>query len=76
MCKADITGGASSHVGKRTDKRCPRCYDTFPCGATAASCWCQTLPPLDLSSLPVALIGKGCLCASCLQAALRAGTAR
>ena len=76
MGRADMTGGASSHAGKRTDACCPRCYDTFPCGATAKSCWCQTLSPLDLSSQPADLIGKGCLCASYLRAVLSAESAR
>lgn len=73
MSRANVTGRASSHVGKRSDAHCPRCYDTFPCGATAESCWCQKLPPLEMSPQPIDLVGKGCLCAGCLQAAIRAG---
>ena len=75
MGRADVTGGAASDTGKRTSARCPRCYDSFPCGATAGSCWCQTLPPLGLSPQPPDLVGKGCLCAACLRAALRANRA-
>lgn len=75
MGTVGITGGARSQVKKRTDARCPRCYDTFPCGAAAESCWCHRLPPLDLSLQPADLVGKGCLCASCLRAAIRANSA-
>ncbi len=73
MGRANGTGGASSHAGKRTTAHCPRCHDTFPCGATDVACWCQTLPPLTLTPQPADLVGKGCLCARCLQAAIRAG---
>jgi hypothetical protein len=45
---------------------CPRCAQAFACGASAASCWCQSLPAMDLSRRPPDLAGRGCLCGGCL----------
>jgi hypothetical protein len=47
---------------------CARCGARFECGMQAGTtpCWCTALPPLD----PVP--GQGCLCPTCLRAALAA----
>lgn len=57
------------------DVTCARCASPFSCGAGASYCWCQHLPPLDLSQRPVDLLDRGCLCLRCLRAALSAQTA-
>lgn len=54
------------------DVTCVRCTGHFVCRASAASCWCQSLPSLNLSSLPAELRARGCLCPACLRAAVTA----
>ena len=63
-----VTAGAQ-------DVTCARCASSFSCGANASYCWCQTLPPLDLSRRPVDLMDRGCLCLRCLRAVVSAQTA-
>lgn len=57
------------------DVTCARCASSFSCGANASYCWCQTLPPLDLSQRPVDLLERGCLCLRCLRTAVAAQAA-
>jgi hypothetical protein len=52
------------------DVTCARCNARFSCAANATSCWCQSLPPLELSQRPLDLVDGGCLCPGCLQAAV------
>jgi hypothetical protein len=48
--------------------RCPRCGNTFGCGARLSSCWCQALPPLDPGRIEAA---AGCYCPDCLAELVR-----
>ena len=57
------------------DVTCARCTSSFSCGANTSYCWCQTLPPLDLSRRPVDLLERGCLCLHCLRAVVAAQAA-
>ena len=57
------------------DVTCARCSSTFACGANTSYCWCQTLPPLDLSRRSVDLLERGCMCLRCLRAAVSVQTA-
>lgn len=54
------------------DVTCARCASFFSCGANTSYCWCQTLPPLDVSQRPADLQDRGCLCLRCLRAAVLA----
>ncbi len=49
---------------------CPRCGDTFSCGARADGCWCQTLPPVDPARLGDDPAAASCLCPYCLRQAI------
>lgn len=57
-------------VGRATEVSCPGCAVAFTCGASASSCWCQSLPKLDLGRRAPELVGRGCLCGGCLGAAV------
>jgi hypothetical protein len=48
--------------------RCARCGQTFGCGARLSSCWCQALPPLDLTRIEAT---AGCYCPDCLAELVR-----
>ena len=51
---------------------CPRCKNSFGCGARADGCWCEALPALR-SPDPA----KSCYCPACLKqlaATAQAGT--
>jgi len=48
--------------------RCARCGKTFGCGAQLPSCWCQALPPLDLTRIEAT---AGCYCPGCLAELVR-----
>ncbi len=61
---------AGRSVDGAVSSTCPRCAASFVCGATAASCWCETLAVLDLKRRPEDLLGKGCLCEACLRAVI------
>ncbi len=65
---------ASKQAARDTDgaasATCPRCAVMFVCGANAQSCWCETLPVLDVKRRPEDLLGKGCLCEACLRVAI------
>lgn len=50
------------------DATCPRCATAFTCGASAASCWCQSLPAIDLARRAPDMLERGCLCGGCLGA--------
>ena len=66
---ASIAAGTSAdHTVALTEATCPRCATAFTCGASAASCWCQALPTVDLARRPADLVGHGCLCGGCLGA--------
>ncbi|MBL8309068.1 MAG: cysteine-rich CWC family protein [Burkholderiales bacterium] len=59
-----------------TAAACPKCGDAFNCGASAASCWCQSLPPLNLDKRPADWPDDACLCGRCLGAAVAEQIAR
>ncbi len=50
--------------------RCPRCGDTFSCGARADGCWCQALPAVDPARLGDDPAAASCLCPYCLRQAV------
>ena len=50
--------------------RCPRCGDTFSCGARADGCWCQALPAVDPARLGDDPAAASCLCPCCLRQAV------
>lgn len=66
----DAAVAPTADVSPASEVTCPRCDGPFVCGANASSCWCQTLPTLDLARRPAALVGHGCLCGGCLGAAV------
>jgi len=55
-------------VGRPADATCPRCATAFTCGASATSCWCQSLPAIDLARRAPDMVASGCLCGGCLGA--------
>ncbi len=61
---------AARDTAEAVSSTCPRCRAIFVCGATAATCWCETLAVLDVTRRPEDLLGKGCLCETCLRAAI------
>jgi nicotinate-nucleotide--dimethylbenzimidazole phosphoribosyltransferase len=48
-----------------SNKLCSACAAAMPCGATAASCWCQ-----DFASLNIDPARSDCLCEKCMRVAL------
>jgi len=54
-------------------KSCSRCETPFGCGPgsveTRGGCWCEDLPPLQVTP------GADCLCPSCLREAVEAQAA-
>jgi len=61
---------AARETAEAVSSTCPRCRAIFVCGATAATCWCETLAVVDMKRRPEDLLGKGCLCEACLRAAI------
>lgn len=59
---------AAAEAGTPSSATCPRCASEFTCGVSAASCWCQALPAVDLARRSPALVGHSCLCGDCLGA--------
>ena len=64
---APRTVGASDGVAVCS---CPRCGDTFSCGARADGCWCQALPAIDPTRLGDDPASASCLCPYCLRQAV------
>ncbi len=67
---APADAGMAGAVAGAAVCRCPRCGDTFSCGARADGCWCQSLPPLDPAQLGDDPAAASCLCPYCLRQAL------
>lgn len=65
---ADAEQPSPDDVRRLADVTCPRCATAFTCGASAASCWCQALPAIDLARRAPDMVGRGCLCGGCLGA--------
>ena len=65
---------AARDTAQAVSSTCPRCRAIFVCGATAATCWCETLAVVDVKRRPEDLLGKGCLCETCLRAAISDST--
>lgn len=74
LSRASPAGGDAN--GQFAAASCPKCGDAFSCGANAASCWCQSLPPLDLAKRPAGLPDDACLCGRCLGAVVAEQIAR
>ncbi|HEU4528018.1 MAG TPA: cysteine-rich CWC family protein [Actinomycetota bacterium] len=52
----------------RDTRRCPRCGETFHCGARSDSCWCDEVALSDRARAELrALRLDGCLCRACLE---------
>jgi len=70
VASGDAASQPLDGVGRAADVSCPQCAASFTCGFNASSCWCQTLPALDLARLAPELVDRGCLCGDCLGVAI------
>ncbi|MDX6690585.1 MAG: hypothetical protein QOG15_2042 [Solirubrobacteraceae bacterium] len=59
--------GVRVPAGPTTAERCPRCGETFGCGAKSWGCWCGDLALSDELRTQLAAEYAGCLCAGCLR---------
>ncbi len=68
VASGDANQPLPDEVRRPADATCPRCATAFTCGASAASCWCQALPAIDLARRAPDMLERGCLCGGCLGA--------
>ena len=66
MTAGEVADPPAAEAGTPSPATCPRCASEFTCGVSAASCWCQALPAVDLARRSPDLVGHSCLCGDCL----------